>query len=210
MDIVFSADPTKLIKKCSEKLKELKSIKAPDWALYVKTGPGKDRPPVNPEWWYERCASILRKIYMLGPIGVSKLRTHYGAKKNKGVKPEHFYRASGNHIRKMLQQLESEGLVETVQKGVHKGRKISAQGQSFLRKIGIEVIDSEEKNKKEAKKEVKKEESKGDKKTKKAKADASKKKEKVEKSSKSKKKTTKKDSSSKSSKKSKKDKEAKT
>ncbi len=194
----------------------MKSVEEPDWAKLVKTGPGKERPPVNPEWWYERCASILRKVYMLGPIGVSKLRTLYGAKKNKGVEPEHFYRASGNHIRKMLQQLEAEGLVEQVKKGVHKGRKVSAQGQSFLRKIGSEVVASEEKSKKEDKKETKKEKSEPKEEEKKTerkkdkKPDTDKKEDKPKKSSKKDtKSSTKKKKSSKSSKKSKKKKEAK-
>jgi DNA-binding PadR family transcriptional regulator len=149
---------------------------------------------------------------MLGPIGVSKLRTLYGAKKNKGVEPEHFYRASGNHIRKMLQQLEAEGLIEQVKKGVHKGRKVSAQGQSFLRKIGSEVVASEQKSKKENKKEEskqKKKEKKTEKKEEK-KPDKGKKQDKPKKSSKKNTNSSaKKKKSSKSPKKSKKKKEAK-
>lgn len=147
MDIVYSADSEEFIKRCSEELKKLDSVKAPEWALYVKTGAGNERPPNNPDWWYIRCASVLRKIYFYGPIGVSKLRRYYGNRKNRGNAPEKFYKSGGSHIRTMLQQLEKEGLIEQVKTGIHKGRVISSNGQVFLRKISKE-IEKEKKDKK--------------------------------------------------------------
>ena len=66
--------------------------------------------PEDQDWWYKRAASILRKIYRHGPIGTNKLKKKYGSKKNRGHKPEHFYKAAGSHIRKILQQLEKSGL----------------------------------------------------------------------------------------------------
>lgn len=147
MDIVYSTDSEEFIKRCSEELKKLESIKAPEWALYVKTGAGNERPPNNPEWWYVRCASVLRKIYFYGPIGVSKLRRYYGNRKNRGDAPEKFYKSGGSHIRMMLQQLEKEGLIEQSKKGIHKGRIVTRKGQDFLRKISKEI----EKEKKEKK-----------------------------------------------------------
>ena len=77
----------------------------PSWHSFVKTGAGKERPPVSNDWWYIRTASVLRRVALLGPIGVSKLRVHYGNNKNRGHKPEKFYRGSGNILRKILQQL---------------------------------------------------------------------------------------------------------
>ena len=64
-----------LIKKVAEELKSI--IGQPEWAPFVKTGNHKERPPVDNDWWYIRAASVLRKVYLLGPIGVSKLRTKY-------------------------------------------------------------------------------------------------------------------------------------
>lgn len=116
--------------------KELKSkIKQPEWSLFVKTGTAKDRPPASPDWYYVRSAAILRKIYLFGPIGVSKLRTQFGSKKNRGVQPEEFRKASGKIIRSILQQLETAKLIKQAEKGVHKGRVITDEGKSFLDKL---------------------------------------------------------------------------
>ena len=128
----YDSNPTELINKAAIELKKTKGVQIPDWALYVKTGPGKERLPDSEEWWFVRAASILRKVYMRGPIGVSKLRKYYGCKKNRGVKPEKFYKASGKIIRTILQQLEVEGLVKAVEKGVHKGKVVTPKGRSLL------------------------------------------------------------------------------
>ncbi|MBW3000987.1 30S ribosomal protein S19e [Candidatus Woesearchaeota archaeon] len=113
--------------------KELKPIlHKPEWADFVKTGMHKERPPVDADWWYMRAGSILLKIHRLGPIGVSKLRTKYGGRKNRGVRPEKFYKGSGSIIRKLLQHLESVGLLKQETKGVHKGRVLTPKAVSLI------------------------------------------------------------------------------
>ena len=135
MGKVYDIDASELIKKASNELKKSKEVKMPVWANFVKTGVHKERPPIQNDWWYMRSASVLRSIYMLGPIGVSKLRKRYGGLKNRGHKPGHTYRASGKVIRVVLQQLEKEGLIKQVEKGVHKGRVATPKGKSFLDKL---------------------------------------------------------------------------
>ena len=132
MGTIHNCDPSELIEKASEELKKVEAIKAPEWAVYVKTGMHKERPPIKNDWWYVRAASVFRKIYTLGPIGISKLRVKYGGKKNRGTKTEHFYKGSGSIIRKIMQQLEKEGFVKKDLKSVHKGRIITAKGKKFL------------------------------------------------------------------------------
>jgi small subunit ribosomal protein S19e len=123
-------EPNKLIDKVAEKLKD--SIEKPSWAPYVKTGVHKQRPPVDDDWWFKRAASILRAVDMKGPIGVSKLRTKYGGRKNRGVKPEHTFKASGKIIRTILQQLEEAKLIKQEATGVHKGRVTTNDGKKML------------------------------------------------------------------------------
>ncbi|HII79102.1 MAG TPA: 40S ribosomal protein S19, partial [Methanosarcina sp.] len=53
-------------------------------AKNVKTGVHKELPPINDDWWYIRCAAVLRKIYTDGPIGTERLRSVYGGKKDNG------------------------------------------------------------------------------------------------------------------------------
>lgn len=128
-----------IVKKLAEKLKANPNIKSPEWAAYVKTGVSKERPPVNSDWWYFRTASVLLRIYKKGPIGVNKLRTLYGDKKNRGVKPEKFFKASGNILRKVLQQLDKSGLTKQAQVGTFKGRIITKEGKMILEATAQEV-----------------------------------------------------------------------
>ena len=127
--------PDVLIKKVAEELKKLPGIKAPEWSTFVKTGHHKQRPPVEKDWWFARSASILRKVYLLGPIGTNKLKVKYGGKKNRGHKPEKTYTASGNIIRKILQQLEAAELIAQTDINGHKGRKLTVKGKKFLNSL---------------------------------------------------------------------------
>lgn len=124
----------KFIDKLKEELKRLE-IKPPTWASFAKSGTHKERPPQQKDFWYIRTASVLRRIYLNGPVGVSRLRTYYGGRKERGYKPAHFRKASGNVIRKILQQLEKAGFVEKA----GRGRKITSKGQKFLNRVAYEV-----------------------------------------------------------------------
>lgn len=117
----------------AEKLKENKTIQAPDWAAFVKTGNHKQRPPIQKDWWHLRCAAILQSIDRLGPVGVQKLRTKYGGRKNRGNKPEHHVKGSGSVIRKALQQLEKASLIKQTIIGTHKGRVVTKEGKALLK-----------------------------------------------------------------------------
>jgi small subunit ribosomal protein S19e len=131
---IYEQDPKKVVENLAKDLKEI--IKQPDWTPYVKTGKHKQRPPSDKDWFFMRAASILRKVAVTGPVGVSKLRTKYGGRKNNGYKPEHFYKGSGNIIRKALQQLDKAGLTTSAEKGVHKGRVVTPKGMKLLAKAG--------------------------------------------------------------------------
>lgn len=143
MVTIYDVDAGKLIKNLAEELKKVDSIVAPEWAKFVKTGAGKERPPVDEDWWYMRAASVMRKILIGGPLGVSKLRKKYSSKKNRGHKPERVYVGGGNILRKILQQLEKAELLKYVEKGVHKGRIVTGKGEKLLnlaaKNVGSEI-----------------------------------------------------------------------
>jgi len=117
--------------------KELeKKIEMPEWAFYVKTGPHKEHPPVQDNWWYIRAASILRRLYKFGrPIGIQRLRKFYGGRKNYGTAPEHKVKGSGKIVRTILQQLDKLGFTRRTRKG----RIITPKGKSFVDKCASEV-----------------------------------------------------------------------
>ena len=133
MPTIYDIDPQKLIEKTVPELKKV--IKMPEWGHFVKTGVSKDRQPTTDDWYYFRAASVLRRVYMFGPMGTNKLRWKYGSKKNRGKRPEKFFRASGKIIRTILQQLEKAELVKHDKKGSHHGRVITPKGKSMLDKL---------------------------------------------------------------------------
>lgn len=130
MTTIFDVPADRLIKEVARILKEdYEEVKPPSWASYVKTGSHKERAVTDPEWWFVRCASILRKVYLTYPIGISRLRTAYGGRKRSGSRPEHFRKGGGAIIRNALKQLETAGLVQTEEK---KGRLLTPKGHSLL------------------------------------------------------------------------------
>ena len=134
MKTVYDVTANDLIARASEKLKGL-GLVAPEWVKYVKTGPHAERRPEQKDYWFTRCASLLRKAYIGSPIGVASLRTHYGGRKNRGVKPEKHVDAAGSQIRKGLQQLDKIGFIEKKKTG----RYITGKGKAFLDGIAKEV-----------------------------------------------------------------------
>ncbi|MGA9098140.1 MAG: 30S ribosomal protein S19e [Methanotrichaceae archaeon] len=126
---VYDVPPNDLITAVAQELKAGGMVQPPEWAPYVKTGVNKEMPPTNPDWWYVRCASVLRRIYIDGPVGVSRLRTYYGGKHRQPVATPHFSKGSGSIIREALQQLEKAGYVK---KANRRGRQITSQGQAFM------------------------------------------------------------------------------
>ena len=128
---------TQLIERLADDLKD--TLTPPVWAGMVKTGHGQERPPQRDDWWYVRGASILRSVDNRGPVGVNKLATKYGTRKNRGNQPETFTKAGRNHIRKILQQLEEAGFVEQGIRGNHKGRIITKKGKKAIAKAGAAV-----------------------------------------------------------------------
>lgn len=125
----------------------------PEFAAFVKTGSHKERSPDNPDWWFVRMASILRKVYISGNVNVKSLRNYYGGKKHRGVRPEIFRKAGGKIIRVCLQDLEKLGFVKISDK--KNGRVITKEGQKYLDKLASQLVKNTPKQNKELpKKEV--------------------------------------------------------
>lgn len=125
------------IERLAKYLKEnVDEITPPAWASLVKTGSHVERPPQDPDWWFTRCASLLRKIYIKGPIGVERLRSEYGGRVDRGAGPEHARKGGGAIVRRALQQLEAAGFVETLRT---KGRIVTRDGRRVLDRLSAEI-----------------------------------------------------------------------
>jgi len=126
--------------KLAEALKKVHEFKVPEWVTFVKSSPSKARPIDDDNFWYRRAASILKHIYKNKIVGVNRLRTRYGSRKNRGMKPERFMKAGGKIIRKILQQSDEAGFTRIAEqvKGVRSkkpGRELTQKGKEFLEAI---------------------------------------------------------------------------
>jgi len=131
---VYDVKSSEVIRLAAERLKE-KKMKVPYYVGFVKSGANRERVPQDPDFWYVRSASILRQVYLNGPIGVSKLRTRYGSRKEHVVHRRHHTKAGGSMIRDSFMELEKLGYV----KNTKSGRIITPQGKSFMDKICKEL-----------------------------------------------------------------------
>ncbi|MEO9319828.1 MAG: 30S ribosomal protein S19e [Nitrososphaera sp.] len=133
---VYDVPADELIEKLAEQLRKEKRIEPPAWSAFVKTGAHAEKIPQNKDWWYVRCASILRKVYLHGPVGVSDLKVAYGGVKQVGYNLSHHRDAGGAIIRKAMQQLEAAGYIVKVQ---GKGRLISSEGMKKMDRLATEI-----------------------------------------------------------------------
>tara|TARA_Y100000310_G_C20003458_1_gene499630 strand:+ start:70 stop:489 length:420 start_codon:yes stop_codon:yes gene_type:complete len=119
----------------ADALKKEGHFEAPEWVLFVKSGAGKERTINEDDFWHKRAASVLRQIYVHEIVGVQRLRTRYGGKKDRGKRPSRFVRGGGKIIRVILQQGEEAGLVRKSE-GQKKGRSLTEKGKKFLESVG--------------------------------------------------------------------------
>jgi len=134
--IIHEHEPGMFNTALAEELEKIQEFKAPDWSFFVKSGSGKQRMPYDDDFWYKRAASILRQLYIKGVVGVGRLKTRYGSRKKRGVRPSKFKKSSGKIIRTILQQAEKAGFVERLEKIQH-GRRLTKKGKEFLDSIKI-------------------------------------------------------------------------
>lgn len=129
MTTVSDVPPTELIGRLGQKLKADPKFQPPTWAKFAKTGVHREKMPTQPDWWHTRVSSILRKVYLHGPIGVIHLAAAYGGTRDRGGKPNLARLGSRSIVRAALKQLESAGYAQAL-KG--RGRTITPAGRKLL------------------------------------------------------------------------------
>ena len=126
----------KLISALAEQMKGVPGVEQPDWARFVKTGSHAERPPADADWWFTRAASLMRKLYLHGPVGLTDLERAYGGTKALKYYPKHHRDAGGSSIRRILKQLEQAELVAKTPRG----RVLSSKGRAMLDKASKELF----------------------------------------------------------------------
>lgn len=136
MTTVFDVPAQPLLEKVAAKLQPDAKFNAPAWAKVAKTGVHREKAPMNAAWWPVRVASILRHVYVDGPVGVMHLSARYGGTRDRGSKPNRARLGSRSIVRAALKQLEGAGFVQAI-KG--KGRVVTERGRSLLDNTAHEV-----------------------------------------------------------------------
>ena len=135
---VYDVPADLLIAVLAQTLKD-EGIEQPSWAPFVKTGAHVERPPQDSEWWYTRSASIMRKIYMHGPLGINDLRREYGGGRSR---PKRYGSAkhtpaSGAIIRNAIHSLEELGYVK---KAGSRGRILTSEGVKKMDRLATSIL----------------------------------------------------------------------
>ncbi|CAH0384501.1 unnamed protein product [Bemisia tabaci] len=128
-------DQQKFVTAFAAFLKKSGKLKVPAWVDVVKTGKHKELAPFDRDWYYTRCAAVLRHIYFRSPVGTKTVCKIFGGRKRNGVCPSHFCPSAGSVARKALQSLEDCKLIEKVEKG----RRITPSGQRDVDRIAGKV-----------------------------------------------------------------------
>jgi small subunit ribosomal protein S19e len=137
MATAFDVPANRLIPKIAEELKKLDTIKAPEWAAFVKTGRHREKSPVDNAWWYTRSAAVLRKLYIEGPMGTTRLAAAYGGRADRGSKPNKAVRGSRSISRVTVQQLEKSQLIQKERDG---GRVVSSKGRKLVDNLSTQIL----------------------------------------------------------------------
>jgi small subunit ribosomal protein S19e len=137
MATAYDVPADKLIKRLAEELKKVDTISPPDWAPFVKTGRHKEKSPVNNDWWHVRSAAVLRKIYVDGPVGTTRLAAAYGGRADRGSKPNKAVRGSRSISRHTVQQLEKSQLVQKQKDG---GRVVTAKARKLIDGLSTQIL----------------------------------------------------------------------
>src|SRR3989344_4460400 len=122
----------KLIVSTAQQLKSVPEIKPPEWVMMVKSGSHNERVTDDEDFWFKRCASILRTLLTTErkSLGVRRLQHKYSGRTSHTVARSHNRKAGGKIIRVAMQQLEKAGLV----KKEKVGRVITNAGKKLLEK----------------------------------------------------------------------------
>ena len=134
---VKDVSPHEFVKAYASHLKHSGKMELPEWTDIVKTAKFKELAPYDPDWYYVRSASMARKIYLRGGLGVGAFKRIYGGSKRNGSRPPHFCRSSGSIARHILKQLQKMGIIEQELKG---GRRITSNGRRDLDQVAGRIV----------------------------------------------------------------------
>lgn len=126
----------KWCKAVAQQLKREGKIFVPTCSDLTKTSHGRERAPQSNDWYYMRCASVMRRIYVRPGTGYGGLSKAYGNLKNRGCKPERTIRAATGPLHWACKSLEG---LKLITKGKGKGRVMTPAGKKLADTVAFNV-----------------------------------------------------------------------
>ena len=127
----------KWVRAMAAHLKQEGKLFVPSCTELVKTGYGRERAPQNPDWYYYRCAAVLRRIYVRPGTGYGGLSKAFGKKQNNGSAPEHTAKACRGLLHWCCRSLEG---LKLVAKGKFSGRVLTKDGRKRVDTIAFNTL----------------------------------------------------------------------
>ena len=111
-------------------------IQVPTCSEIMKTSHGRERAPQCNDWYYMRCAAVLRHIYLRPGNGYGGMSKAFANKKNRGSKPERTIRAATGPIHWACKSLEG---LKLIGKGKSHGRVVTREGRKRSDTVAFNV-----------------------------------------------------------------------
>ncbi|KAL0229959.1 hypothetical protein PCE1_003523 [Barthelona sp. PCE] len=124
------------IQACGLHLKNANILELPTEITYIKSAPGRELGPQDPDWFFKRAAAILRRVYIQPGIGLGGFAKYFGAKARNGHARNHGALAARGVIRRIIQNFEKAGLIEQSTKG----RVLSSEGRRVCDTVATNIL----------------------------------------------------------------------
>jgi small subunit ribosomal protein S19e len=121
-------------------LKKSGKLELPEWHDIVKTSIAKELSPLSADWYYVRAASLLRRVYLRGGIGVGAFSKVYGCSNRLRHSRPCFSRGARGLVRHILKQLETEEFI--AKKESEKGRFVTSKGRKELDTLAGQLLST--------------------------------------------------------------------
>ncbi|EPY30128.1 small subunit ribosomal protein S19e [Strigomonas culicis] len=129
------------IKTAAAHFKREGKIMVPNCTEIMKSSHGRERAPQNKDWYYIRCAAVLRALYLRPGEGYGGLSKRFAKKKNNGSRPEHTVRAATGLLHWACKSLSKLGLLEKVNdsEGNPNGQRVTKKGRKVVDSLAFQV-----------------------------------------------------------------------
>ena len=117
-------------------LKQSGKLFVPNCAELMKQSTGNERAPQNVDWYFFRCAAVLRRVYVRPGTGYGGLAKAFAILKNNGSRPEKTVKASRGLLHWACRSLEG---LKLLGKGKESGRVLTREGKRKCDAIAFNV-----------------------------------------------------------------------